>query len=147
MASDVLLRLAAMTGNDAFSERASGILEVMSRTMREQPLGAGRYLAAADFYFGPAKEVAIAGDRRLPELESLLNATYAGYEPNLIVGYVEPDNDDLVARLPFLQERPARDGRATAYVCEAFACLPPVHVPDDLVRLIAEGTGIAWRDF
>jgi uncharacterized protein YyaL (SSP411 family) len=65
----------------------------------------------------------------------------------MIVGYADPDNEDLVARLPFLQERPARDGRATAYVCEAFACLPPVYDADELVRLIAEGTGIAWRDF
>lgn len=147
VATDVLLHLGAMTGNEAFNERASGILEVMSRTMREQPLGAGRYLAAADFYFGPVKEVAIAGDRGLAEIESLLNATYAGYEPNVIVGYVDPDNEELIARLPFLQDRPARDGRATAYVCEAFACLPPVHDPGELKRLIEEGTGIAWKDF
>lgn len=147
VASDVLLHLAAMTGNEALSERATGILEVMSRTMREQPLGAGRYLAASDFYFGPTKEVAVAGDRQLPALEALLNATYMGYEPNMIVGYVDRDDEDLIARLPFLQDRPARDGRATAYVCEAFACLPPVHDADELVRLIAEGTGIAWRDF
>jgi len=147
VSADVLLHLAAMTGNDAFNDRAAAILEVMSRTMREQPLGAGRYLAAADFYFGPAKEVAIAGERGLPEVETLLNATYAGYEPNLIVGYVDQENESLVSRLPFLQDRPARGGRATAYVCEAFACLPPVHEPEELKRLIEQGTGIAWKDF
>jgi uncharacterized protein YyaL (SSP411 family) len=147
VAADVLLHLGAMTGNDAFSERASGILEAMSRTMREQPLGAGRYLAAADFYFGPVKEVAIAGEHQDANVISLLDATYAGYEPNLIVGYVDPDHDGVVAQLPFLQDRPARNGHATAYVCEAFACLPPVHDPGELARLIAEGTGIAWKDF
>jgi uncharacterized protein YyaL (SSP411 family) len=147
VAADVLLRLGAMTGNEAFSERASAILEVMSRSMREQPLGAGRYLAATDFYVGPIKEVAIAGEGQDVDVEALLDATYAGFEPNLIVGYVDPGHEDLVARLPFLLERPARNGRATAYVCEAFACLPPVHDPDELVRLIAEGTGIAWKDF
>jgi hypothetical protein len=147
VAADVLLRLAVMTGVESYNERASRLLEVMSRTMREQPLAAGRFLAAADFYFGPAKEVALAGDRQLAELDSLLNATYAGYEPNLVVGYIDPDRHDITARLPFLQDRPAKDGRATAYVCEAFACLAPVHDADALVRQIAEGTGIVWKDF
>jgi uncharacterized protein YyaL (SSP411 family) len=39
-----------------------------------------------------------------------------------------------------------RDGRATAYVCEHFACLAPVHEPADLLRQLQEGTGIIWQE-
>jgi uncharacterized protein YyaL (SSP411 family) len=147
VAADVLLRLGAMTGREDFTERATALLRAMVSTMREHPLAAGRYLGALDFYLGPVKEVALAGKRTSDDLAALLAATYDQFEPNLIVGYVDAKRRKLLASLPFLQERPARDGRATAYVCEHFACLPPVHDPDALRRLIVEGTGVSWRDF
>jgi uncharacterized protein YyaL (SSP411 family) len=147
VAADVLLRLGAMTGNDDYSGRASELLRTMASTMREHPLATGRYLSAADFYLGPVKEVALAGDRDSPELKALVDALYDGFQPNVIAGYVDQDRGDLAERLPFLQDRPPREGRATAYVCEHFACLPPVHDPEALLRQLAEGTGISWRDF
>jgi uncharacterized protein YyaL (SSP411 family) len=147
VASDALLRLGAMTGNEAYSGRASELLRAMAGTMREHPLAAGRYLSAVDFYLGPIKEVVLAGDRDSSELQALLDALYDGFHPNVIVGFADQDRGDLAERLPFLQDRPPRDGRATAYVCEHFACMPPVHDPEALLRQLAEGTGISWRDF
>ena len=147
VAADILLRLGAMTGNEKWSERGSELLRTMARTMREHPLAAGRCLSATDFYLGPVKEVALSGARESDELRSLHDVIYQRFEPNLIVGYVDADRPDLVERLPFLQDRPPRNGRATAYVCEHFACLPPVHESEDLLRQLAEGTGVAWRDF
>jgi len=147
VAAQVLLRLGAMTGNEEYSDRASELLRTMASTMREHPLAAGRYLSAVDFYLGPVKEVVLAGDRESSELQALLTMLYREFEPNVIAGYVDHDRGDLAQRLPFLQDRPARDGRATAYVCEHFACLPPVHDPEALLRQLTEGTGISWRDF
>ena len=147
VAADVLLRLGAMTGNEAWSERGSELLRAMARTMREHPLAAGRYLSATDFYLGPVKEVALTGELKSEQLQQLLDAVYDRFEPNVVLGYVDAEHPELTERLPFLQERPARNGRATAYVCEHFACLPPVHEPEELLRQLAEGTGVAWRDF
>jgi uncharacterized protein len=147
VAADVLLRLGAMTENEAWSERGGELLRTMARTMREHPLAAGRYLSATDFYLGPIKEVALSGKRESDDLQALLDATYAQFEPNTIVGHVGSRRSRLIKQMPFLQDRPARNGLATAYVCEHFACLPPVHEPDALVRQLAEGTGVAWRDF
>jgi uncharacterized protein YyaL (SSP411 family) len=136
-----------MTGMDDYSGRASELLRTMASTMREHPLATGRYLSAVDFYLGPVKEVALAGDRESSELQALLDALYDQFEPNLIAGYVDLQQGDLTERLPFLQDRPPREGRATAYVCEHFACLPPVHDPDALLKQLTEGTGISWKDF
>jgi uncharacterized protein YyaL (SSP411 family) len=147
VAADVLLRLGAMTGRDDYVDRAAALLGVMARTMREHPIAAGRYLSALDFYLKPVKEVALAGDAKSAELKSLLKAVYNRFEPNVVLGFVDPKRSDLTELLPFLQDRPTRDGRATAYVCEHFACLPPVHDPDALSRQLEEGTGISWRDF
>ena len=147
MAADVLLRLGAMTGNEDYSDRASELLRAMASTMREHPLAAGRYLAAVDFYLGPIKEVALAGDRDSADLRALLDAIYDEFEPKSLLDTLTRIASDLTERLPFLQDRPPQDGRATAYVCEHFACLPPVHEPAGLLRQLAEGTGISWRDF
>jgi uncharacterized protein YyaL (SSP411 family) len=146
VAADVLLRIGAMTGNTAYADRATDLLRAVARTMSEHPLAAGRFLGALDFYLGPVKEVALAGERRDGDLQALLDAVYDQFEPNVVVGYVDEERPELIDRLPFLQHRPARDGRATAYVCEHFACLPPVHEPEALLRQLREGTGVSWRD-
>jgi uncharacterized protein YyaL (SSP411 family) len=36
------------------------------------------------------------------------------------------------AKLRLLENRPLQEGRATAYVCEAYACKQPVTNPADL---------------
>ncbi|MFN8661894.1 MAG: thioredoxin domain-containing protein [Thermomicrobiales bacterium] len=147
VAADVLLRLGAMTGNDAWTARATELLQSLATTMREHPLAAGRYLSALSFYLGPVQELALAGDRANEALQALLDASYGVYSPNLIVGYVDEGSPELLARLPFLQDRPARGGQATAYLCEHMACLPPVHDPEALKALLETGTGVAWREF
>jgi uncharacterized protein YyaL (SSP411 family) len=147
VAADVLLRLGAMTGNDAWTARATALLQSLANTMRDHPLAAGRYLSALSFYLGPVQELALAGDRESEGLQALLDASYDVYSPNLIVGYVDESVPDILERLPFLQQRPARDGQATAYLCEHMACLPPVHDPAALTTLLATGTGVAWREF
>jgi uncharacterized protein YyaL (SSP411 family) len=136
-----------MIGNDAWTARASALLQSLASTMREHPLAAGRYLSALTFYLGPVRELALAGDRESADLQALLDASYGVYSPNLIVGYVDEEAPALLARLPFLQDRPARGGQATAYLCEHMACLPPVHDPEALARLLESGTGVAWREF
>ena len=147
VAADVLLRLGAMTGNDAWTNRATALLQSLASTMRDHPLAAGRYLSALSFYLGPVQELALAGERESAELQALLDASYEVYSPNLIAGYVDDEQPELVERLPFLQHRPARGGQATAYLCEHMACLPPVHDPAALAALILSGTGVSWREF
>ena len=132
-----------VTRGDLKPEQFRGLASIM----REQPLAAGRYLSALSFYLGPVQELALAGDRESADLQAMLDASYGVYAPNLIVGYVDEGEPELLARLPFLQERPARGGQATAYLCEHMACLPPVHDPAALASLLETGTGVAWREF
>jgi len=146
VAADALLRLGAMTGDEDDTRRAARLLSALAEPMAEQPLGFGRFLAALDSYLAVPKEVALAGDRDDPALQALADAVWSRYEPNAILGFADPADPALGQRFPFLAERPPRDGRATAYVCERYACLPPVHEPADLLRQLAEGTGVAWQE-
>ncbi|MDP9364958.1 MAG: thioredoxin domain-containing protein [Chloroflexota bacterium] len=146
VAADVLLRLGAMTGDDGYSRRAARLLAAMASPMAEQPIGFGRFLSALGFELATPKEVALAGERGDPALEGLADAVWARYEPNALLGFADPTDPSLGERFPFLAERPARDGKATAYVCERYACLPPVHAPDELTAQLAQGTGVTWQE-
>ena len=43
------------------------------------------------------------------------------------------EGDSVAAVIPLLEERVAIEGRATAYVCEHFACRLPVTTPEALL--------------
>ena len=144
VATDALLRIGTMTGDSALVDQAVTILRAMVRTMNEHPIAAGRYLCALDFYLGPVTEVALAGDVNSAELQDLLSATYRVYAPNLIAGHAAEAEAE---RFPFLAHRPARNGQATAYVCEHFACMAPVHDAASLLRQLEQGIGVSWREF
>ena len=143
VAADVLLRLGAMTGEVTLTERSVGLLKALATPMAQGPVGFGRALAALDFYLSAPMEVALAGPAGSPEMDALLAQVFADYRPNLLVGAA---NDDLGKRVQFLADRPARDGRPTAYVCERFACMAPVTDPAALAQQLDWGVGMAWQE-
>jgi uncharacterized protein YyaL (SSP411 family) len=118
VAADVLLRMAAVLDRPDYRDQSERILTKLSNFMRQYPTGFGRALAAADFYLGPSKEIAIVGDPSafLPTLRKryLPRAVFAGGSDS---------------NIPLLRDRPMVDGKPTVYVCENFACKQPVTDP------------------
>jgi uncharacterized protein YyaL (SSP411 family) len=95
--------------------------------MAGAPTGFGHALCALDLYLGPSKEVAIIGDPAAADTSELAAAvTSASYRPNVVLSVAAPGDERAALSVPLLREREARDGRATAYVCERFACKLPV---------------------
>jgi uncharacterized protein YyaL (SSP411 family) len=47
---------------------------------------------------------------------------------------VHYDDEEDTGLIPLLADRPSRDGRATAYVCEGCACQNPATGPERLAR-------------
>ena len=56
-------------------------------------------------------------------VQALLNVVFGEYRPNQVVAYAVADEGSVI---PLLEERVAEDGKATAYVCQHFACQMPV---------------------
>ena len=48
-----------------------------------------------------------------------------------------PDDAAAQGEVPLLADRPALEGRATAYVCEHFVCQLPVTEPEALAAQLA----------
>ena len=147
VAISVLFRLYLFTGREDFQSRAIDVLSMMSRPMAEQPLGFGRFLATLDAYTGTHREIAIVGHPCDPCVREFAEAVYSRFEPNAILGYVDPADPDSIEGMPFLEYRPMQKERATAYLCEHFSCMPPVHEPADLADQLTRGTGITWQAF
>jgi len=76
-AADLLLRLALFTGEPDDERTGVSALRVVRDLMERAPLGLGRALCALDLYLGPAREVAIVGDRNTPDTDALLNEVRA----------------------------------------------------------------------
>jgi uncharacterized protein YyaL (SSP411 family) len=124
LAADALLRLAAVTGDDAHAADTRRMLAMLGPAMTQYPTSFGMLLGAYERALTPAVEVAIVGP------DATLRAVWARRVTARGVGVRTPDGGD--ARLsPLLTDR-AYDGTTTAYVCEHFACRAPVHDADAL---------------
>ena len=124
VASDLLLRLAVITGNEDYQRKAVPPLRTLSEFMSRAPAGTGRWLAALDFYVSTPKEIAIVGPRDDPATRRLLDTVYGKYLANRVV--VGASGQDGEPALPLLQGRGMTGGIPTAYVCENYACQLPV---------------------
>ncbi len=122
-----LLRLAALTGEHAYEERAVSVLRLLHELAPQHPQAFGHLLQALDFHLAPVREVALVGD----DLRPLERVVRGEFRPHLVLAGGAADG------VPLLQDRPPVDGRAAAYVCERFACKAPVTEPDELARLLS----------
>ena len=127
VAAETLLRLSSFTG-DAELERAGlSALRLIRDAMAGAPTGFGQALCALDRYLGPSNEVAIIGDPATTATRALAAVvTNEAYRPNIVLAVAAPDDEPAARTVPLLRDRNARDGLATAYVCERFTCKLPV---------------------
>ena len=148
MASDLLLRLAVITGNQEYTVKATTPLRALYDLMGKAPAGTGHWLAALDFHVSSPKELAVIGPRENPATQQLLDTINGRYLPNKVVvgaeGPLSPTAEGGVGgvsslhRIPLLQDRGMVDGKPAAYVCQNYVCKLPVTEPEALARQLAD---------
>src|SRR6266702_54811 len=85
VAVDVLLRLAAFTGEEAYRRRADDYLRPIADLMVQHPQAFGHILGALDFAISPGKEIALIGDHRQSDTRALLEVVNTRYLPNSVL--------------------------------------------------------------
>jgi uncharacterized protein YyaL (SSP411 family) len=125
-----LLRLAALSGERAFAERALGVLALFGEPAVSHPDSFAHFLRALDFHLAKTREVALVGG----DLTALEGVVRAAFRPNVVLaggpaGATEP---------PLLDARTEIGGEPAAYVCEGFVCNLPVTDPAALERELAD---------
>ena len=126
VASDLLLRLSVITGNEDYASKSVSPLCSLAELMGRAPAGTGRWLAALDFYLSTPKEVAVIGPAGDPATADLLRTVNGRYLANRVIVGANDESDATGSGLPLLEGRGMVDGRPTAYVCENYACRLPV---------------------
>jgi uncharacterized protein len=118
-----LLRLSRMTGREDFRSSAERTLRAFGRRMGAAPTALPQMLAASLFASSPPIEIVLAGTRDEPMLKTI----HDRFLPNAIIMRAEQSPVCM----------PALDGRATAYVCENYACRLPATTADALAERLA----------
>jgi uncharacterized protein YyaL (SSP411 family) len=126
-----LLRLARLTGEAVYEERARGTIALLHPLAARHPLSFAHLLRAVDFLLAEdVREVAIVGDPAAAA--PLLRAVRAAFRPHVVLAGAAEASDEV----PLLAGRHPVDGRAAAYVCERFACQAPVTEPEALASML-----------
>ena len=138
VAAAVLLRLAILTNRERYRDLAQAVFSEMADSARRYPSGFGYALSAMDFFLSSPKEVAIVG-KDAADIQPLLQEVWRKYLPNKVVAPNFIPESDLSGSIPLLQNRPLLEGRATAYVCQHYACQQPVTATSDLESQLQSG--------
>ncbi|HET7010872.1 MAG TPA: thioredoxin domain-containing protein [Anaerolineales bacterium] len=131
MASELLLWLSALTGDERYSRVPVAFLSSVEGAAGQHPTAFAAALANVQALSGPARQLAIVGD--LAASAALLRVVRERFLPRLALAAGPPSESTSV---PLLRGRTLIDGQPTAYLCEHFTCRLPVTSPEDLDRQI-----------
>jgi uncharacterized protein YyaL (SSP411 family) len=133
-----LLKLGAILMDDRFTSEAERVLRRFSGSVTEAPMGFTAMLLALDYRLGPTQEIVVAG--RPAQARLLIEEVRRRFLPNATLLFRETggQGEVLAEMVPFIRDLSAPEGRATAYVCENYACWRPVATADDLGAILDE---------
>ena len=97
-------------------------------------------ICALELALSDPRTVVLAGDPATDDFRALAAMSHErlGLRRAVLCADAGEGQRWLAARRPYLAEMKPLAGRATAYVCENFACQAPVTSPDELRRILGE---------
>ncbi|MGH7873079.1 MAG: thioredoxin domain-containing protein [Candidatus Binatia bacterium] len=135
MATQALLRLFHMTGNDDYRSRAEIVIRSYYDAMESQPFGFAHMLCALDLYLKPAKEIVLVGDQDDPRTQEIVKQIHSCYLPNKALQLISPATS-LETVSPLLLGKTQLNDKPTVYVCHNFTCSAPVTTWAELKPLL-----------
>ncbi len=130
-AAQLFVRLAGLTGEQRWRDRALEIVGPLAAAIGRAPLAFGSLACVLDQVLAPSREVAVAGPRGAAATRTLLREVWRRRDPYRALAW------GPAASVPLLAGRSSIAGLPTAYVCEGFVCRTPVTRPDELAAQLA----------
>jgi uncharacterized protein YyaL (SSP411 family) len=132
VALDNLIRLHAWTDGEQYRTRADQLLASLSPFMERAGQAVPGALRSYHLASGRFLQVALAKGDGLDALSSVLRDRWLPHTVHCLVAS-EGAGDELLQRIPWLKEKHAVDGAATAYVCEQGSCELPATNREEFV--------------
>lgn len=138
VAAEILLKLSVLTGDEKYTRFATTVFRLVSSSIRRYPAAFGRALCALDFFLNAPKEIVVIGERESADTRLLLGEVWKRFIPNKVIVTVDESAMATAELIPLLRERRKINDKATAYVCENFACQQPVVEASELARQLED---------
>jgi uncharacterized protein YyaL (SSP411 family) len=134
-----LLRLGRLLADPAREKMATEVLDAFGADIERVPDGFIDMMLAKDFEAGSSSEITIVGRTDADDTKALLQAIRGLYSPRTVIILKDPDDAKPTERLAAYTEAQVMiDGKATAYVCQNYACKLPTTSPAEAVSLLKE---------
>ena len=118
-----------MTDDKQLAASAEGVLKAFSGKVHESPTALPQMLAAGDFHLSKPRQIIIAGTPGSADVRAMLEEVASHYLPNrVLLGADGGEGQAFLGRhVEVLKDIKPIAGRATAYVCENYACQQPTN--------------------
>jgi len=132
-----LLKIARITGNVDYEEKAAILGKAFSETIERGPMAYTLFMTGLDFGLGPSYEVVIVGDSESEDTKAMLAALKKTYSPNKVVLLRGTEKDsEITAIAEFTKGQTTIEGKATAYVCLNHVCNLPTTDVNKMLELL-----------
>ncbi len=137
-----LLRLGRITAREELEKKARRIFSAAPGRYTQRPSSLAMMMVGVDFDVGPAFEVVIAGDPQAEDTQKMLRHLRELYVPRKVV-LLRPKGDrpDISEIASYTGPQKPKDGRATAYVCQNYACELPTTSVEKMKKLLERTSG------
>ena len=134
-----LLRIHKFTADSSYVTRAEKALTSLSSSLAATPTAFASLLMALDFHLDQTREIIIVVPQdEVAAADPFLDIVRSNHLPNQVLAVVSEDHDGQAPGniIPIVRNRPALDGKATAYVCQDHTCKLPTTDPHEFARLV-----------
>jgi uncharacterized protein YyaL (SSP411 family) len=125
-----LLRLARLSDNSAYEEKAFRLTRVFAWDVKMSPAAHTFFLLGLDFALGSSYNLIVVGESGWDSTLKMLDLVRKRYVPNLVVSVRTPEKSGFGYE--------ALNGKATAYVCRNQICMPPTNDPAKMLELLGQ---------
>jgi uncharacterized protein YyaL (SSP411 family) len=125
VAGTVLVRLAELTGDSSWRERAAELLRAFAGQGPALGLHAAAYLSAVDWLINPASHFVVVGATDDARAANMHRAALAAYAPRRIVQWIRPEQADQRSLPAPVRGMLERSVFPAGYACRGAACSPP----------------------
>ncbi|MBZ0109014.1 MAG: thioredoxin domain-containing protein [Candidatus Scalindua rubra] len=133
-----LFRLARITANTDYEDKANKIMLAFSKDVESAPSGYTQMMVALGFGIGPSYEIVIVGNPESADTKDMLRSLRKHFIPYKVVLLKRTDQEtaDITGIAEYTEYHSSFDGKATAYVCLDFACKMPVTNTEEMLKLL-----------
>lgn len=131
-----MLKLSRITGDQSLEEHARGIFNSFAGEVVLHPSANSFLMAALQFALGTSREIVISGATGADDTAEMIQKIHSLYLPDTVAIFYPADKagEQIRELIPFIKDMKPLEGKATAYICENFACRPPVTDMDEILK-------------